>query len=131
MLHETDPNLLVLPDFSTAEHEEACIQLVNDGIMDEQAARMLASLWMISNNTAKVHWDNRLEQITAEQRRVEEEEDCCTQVLPDEQEAARLEERKKNEQCGLSSLAAATTAKTITPDQAITTSVVSTQTCPS
>ena len=96
MLHETDPNLLVLPDFSTAEHEEARIQLVNDGVTDEQAARTLASLWTISNNAAKVHWANRLEQIAAEQRRVEEEEGRCAQVLADEQEAARLEERKKN-----------------------------------
>jgi len=92
-----DPNLAVRPDFTSDEHQEACQQLIIEGLTDEQAARTLSSLWTISNNAAKAEWADRLERETAERLRAEEAEEQRRQTLRDEEEAARQEERKKNQ----------------------------------
>ena len=84
-----DPNLAVMPDFTTIEHLEARTQLVNDGFTDAQAARSLASLWTIANNTAKAKWAEGLERREANRLRAEEEAQQRQQALEDEEEAAR------------------------------------------
>ncbi|OJA12394.1 hypothetical protein AZE42_09107 [Rhizopogon vesiculosus] len=91
-----NPNLAVRPDFMSDKHQEAHQQLINEGLTEEQAARTLASLWTISNNTAKVEWADRLEHATAERLRAEEADEQRRQTLKDEEDAARIEERKKN-----------------------------------
>ncbi|KAJ8589221.1 hypothetical protein M405DRAFT_707674, partial [Rhizopogon salebrosus TDB-379] len=95
MLHD-DPNLAVIPDFTSEEHQEARERLVEHGISDEQAAQSLASLWTIANNAAKRRWADGLELAEANRRQAEEEDVLRRQALKDEEEAARLEERKKN-----------------------------------
>jgi len=90
-----DPNLAVMPDFTSDEHLEACTQLVNDGFTDDQAARSLASLWAIANNTAKAKWAESLERREANRLRAEEEAQQRQQALEDEEEATRREDRKK------------------------------------
>jgi hypothetical protein len=96
MLQEDDPNHAVMPDFASAEHEEARLQLANLGLTDEQVVLSLESLWTIANNSAKRLWADRLEQETVNRRRAEEEEELRLRLLKDEEDAARSEERKKN-----------------------------------
>ncbi|KAG2060457.1 hypothetical protein BDR06DRAFT_871756, partial [Suillus hirtellus] len=91
-----DPNEAIRPDFASDEYQEARQQLVEDGITAEQAARSLAALWTINNNTDKEHWAIKQRQARLARQREEDEEEERLQQRREEQEAARLEERKKN-----------------------------------
>jgi len=83
-----DPNLAIRPDFTSDEHLEAREQLVADGLTEEQAARSLASLWTIANNTAKAAWAEGLERREANRIKAEEEARQQQQAQEDEEEAA-------------------------------------------
>jgi len=89
-------NEAVRPNFTTREHQPAHQQLVDDGLTEDQVARMLASLWTLANNANKARWDERQDQVQELCQREEEDEEQRNQALRDEEEAARLEERKKN-----------------------------------
>lgn len=95
-MQEDDPNHAVMPDFASAEHEEARLRLTDLGLTDEQVVLSLQSMWAITNDSAKRRWADRLEQEAANRRRAEEEEELRLRLLKDEQDAARSEERKKN-----------------------------------
>ncbi|KAG1780852.1 hypothetical protein EV702DRAFT_963721, partial [Suillus placidus] len=71
-----DPNKAALPDFTSEEHAEARAHLTNNlvGVDEAHAAQTLASLWSISNKTAKARWATRLEEArVAERKRVDED----------------------------------------------------------
>ncbi|KAG1719691.1 hypothetical protein EDB19DRAFT_1608725, partial [Suillus lakei] len=96
-----DPNIAILPNFRTAEHEAARTQLIANGVVDNaQAAELLATLWTINNNAARERWAEQLEEDARDaeelQRLATEEERDRLQAIADEQEAARKEEQKKN-----------------------------------
>ncbi|KAG1793656.1 uncharacterized protein HD556DRAFT_1443445 [Suillus plorans] len=94
-----NPNDTIVPDYALEEHQFplevahftpiltqlAHQQLIQDGLMNDQATHYLASLWTIANNAAKKRWAAGQRRL-AEVRRQEEED----------KEAAKLEERKKN-----------------------------------
>jgi hypothetical protein len=95
-----DPNLAIRPDFTSELHQAAREQLLNDLVDEAQAAHILSTLWNISNNAAKIQWEERL---AAEARMTEEvhqraaEEELERRLAEEEEQSAiLLEERKKN-----------------------------------
>jgi hypothetical protein len=95
-MFEENPNEATRPDFATIEHQEACQQLVDEGLSEEQAACSLTALWTLKNNADKVRWAEKQECLENLRRGEEEENKQRQQALRDEEEAARLEEHKKN-----------------------------------
>jgi hypothetical protein len=91
-----DPNEAERPDYTTEEHQAARQQLVDEGLTEEQAARSLAALWTLNNNTAKECWALSQRRLRDIHQREEDEEEQRQQLLIEEQEAARREDRKKN-----------------------------------
>ncbi|KIN98377.1 hypothetical protein M404DRAFT_157797 [Pisolithus tinctorius Marx 270] len=95
-----NPNMAIQPDFTTEEYQEARLHLVNDAVDDQQAANILATLWVLNNNKEKLNWQTRKEQEAqraqdeAEQAKEELAERQCRRL--EEAEMARAEERKKN-----------------------------------
>jgi len=71
-----DPNLSEKPDFSTEEHQAARNQLTNNLINEDEAIRILGTLWDLTNNAAKERWAARLAENAraAEARRIANEE---------------------------------------------------------
>ncbi|KAI6003021.1 hypothetical protein EDD15DRAFT_2541262, partial [Pisolithus albus] len=95
-----DPSLAVRPDFSSEEFADARLQLTNDTVNEDQAARILGTLWDIQNTKDVQRWNARKEEEAQIAR------DLADQVaaelaqkqrrLRDEEDAALAEERKKN-----------------------------------
>ncbi|KAG1720518.1 hypothetical protein EDB19DRAFT_1835946 [Suillus lakei] len=77
-----NPNHAVLPDFRTEEYAAARAHLISDAVNNDQAAKLLADLWVTQNQADKQCWATRLEEEA--------------QAILEEQEAAITEERKKN-----------------------------------
>jgi len=95
-----DPNLSEKPDFSADEHQAARNRLMNNLVDEDEAIRILGTLWDLTNDTAKERWAARLAEGTraAEARRLANEEADlqCQLELDEERETALKEERKKN-----------------------------------
>ncbi|KAG1717344.1 hypothetical protein EDB19DRAFT_1900328 [Suillus lakei] len=95
-----NPNHAVLPDFRTEEYVAACAHLISNAVNNDQAAKLLADLWVTQNQADKWCWATRLEEeaqaIEEDCRRVAEEEVERHQAILEEQEAAITEEWKKN-----------------------------------
>lgn len=95
-----DPHLAVRPDFSSDDFVEARLQLTNDAVNDEQASRILGTLWDIQNAKDIQRWNARKEE-EAQMARDLAEQAAEAQAqqqrrLREEEEAALAEERKKN-----------------------------------
>ncbi|KAI5988071.1 hypothetical protein EDD15DRAFT_2139278, partial [Pisolithus albus] len=94
------PNLAVRPDFSSEDFAEARLQLTSDTVDDNQAARILGSLWDIQNARDIQRWNARREEDEHRARALAEQEaeEAAQQQrrLREEAEAALAEERKKN-----------------------------------
>ncbi|KAI5994256.1 hypothetical protein F5J12DRAFT_726417, partial [Pisolithus orientalis] len=43
-------------NFTTEEYQEACLQLANDAVDDQQATNILATLCVLNNNKEKLSW---------------------------------------------------------------------------
>ncbi|KIO07514.1 hypothetical protein M404DRAFT_24013 [Pisolithus tinctorius Marx 270] len=95
-----NPNLALQPDFTTEEYQEARLHLINDVVNDQQAANILASLWVLNNNKDKLNWQARKEReaqrVQDEAEQAEEERVELQRRRLEEAETARAEERKKN-----------------------------------
>ncbi|KAI6016082.1 hypothetical protein BKA83DRAFT_4060466 [Pisolithus microcarpus] len=95
-----DPNLAVRPDFSSDDFVEACLQLTNDTVDDEQASRILGTLWDIQNAKDTQRWNARKEEEAQTARYLAEQvaEALAQQQrhLHDEEESSLAEECKKN-----------------------------------
>ncbi|KIN93568.1 hypothetical protein M404DRAFT_170929 [Pisolithus tinctorius Marx 270] len=95
-----NPNMAIQPDFTTEEYQEARLHLVNDAVDDQQAANILATLWVLNNNKEKLNWQTCKEQEAqraqdkAEQAEEELAKQQCRRLK--EAEMAQAEERKKN-----------------------------------
>ncbi|KIO00123.1 hypothetical protein M404DRAFT_104990, partial [Pisolithus tinctorius Marx 270] len=95
-----NPNTAIQPDFTTEEYQEARLHLVNDTVDDQQAANILATLWVLNNNKEKLNWQTCKEQ---EAQRVQDEVEQAEEELAERQrcrlkeaEMAQAEEWKKN-----------------------------------
>jgi hypothetical protein len=62
-MFEKNSNEAIRPDFATIEHQEACQQLVDEGLSEEQAVHSLMALWTIKNNADKVCWAEKQEHL--------------------------------------------------------------------
>ncbi|KAI6041898.1 hypothetical protein EDC04DRAFT_2867004 [Pisolithus marmoratus] len=95
-----DPNLAIRPDFTSEEFLDAHLQLTNDIVDDEQAARLLRSLWDIQHAKDVQRWDAQKDEEAQEARDLAKQatEELAQQQhrLRDEEEAMLAEERKKN-----------------------------------
>ncbi|KAI5986880.1 hypothetical protein EDD15DRAFT_2553574, partial [Pisolithus albus] len=95
-----DPNLATRPDFSSEDFRDARLQLTNDTVDDDQAARILGTLWDIQNAKDIQRWNTRQEE-EAQRARDLADQAAATLAeqqrrLREEEEAALAEERKKN-----------------------------------
>ncbi|KAI5980542.1 hypothetical protein EDD15DRAFT_2136037, partial [Pisolithus albus] len=95
-----DPNLATRPDFSSEDFRDARLQLTNDTVDDDQAARILGTLWDIQNAKDIQRWNTRQEE-EAQRARDLADQAAVTLAeqqrrLREEEEAALAEERKKN-----------------------------------
>ncbi|KAI5994249.1 hypothetical protein F5J12DRAFT_785813 [Pisolithus orientalis] len=94
-----DPNQAIWPDFSTKEYNKARWQLVSNTVDNEQAARILESIWEINNNREKVQWAAHKAEEAWQAQEIEEqaaeEHTEQLQCAHKEEEAACLEECKK------------------------------------
>ncbi|KAI6000230.1 hypothetical protein EDC04DRAFT_2584124 [Pisolithus marmoratus] len=95
-----DLNLAVCPDFSSDDFLEACLQLINDTVDDEQASRILGTLWEIQNTKDIQRWNAWKEEEAQMARGIADQE---TEVsakqqhhLHKEEEAFLTKEHKKN-----------------------------------
>jgi hypothetical protein len=88
-----NPNEAVRPDFTTQEHQEACQQLIEEGLDAEQAARSLAALWTLTNNADKDRWAIEQQRLRKADQRKEDEEEEHRQLLKEEQEALAYDHR--------------------------------------
>ncbi|KAI6016753.1 hypothetical protein EDC04DRAFT_2608258 [Pisolithus marmoratus] len=86
-----DPNLAICPDFSSDNFLEAHLQLTNDTVNDEQASRILGTLWEIQNIKDIQRW-NAWKEEEAQMAR-----DIADQADRSEEEVSLTEECKKNE----------------------------------
>lgn len=96
-----NPNDAVLPDFTTAEYEDARARLIDRGIADDAlAAEALATIWTLNNDAAKDAWADQVEaearRALEAQRLATEQEEERQRALEEELNAARKEEHKKN-----------------------------------
>ncbi|KAI6020588.1 hypothetical protein EDC04DRAFT_2575922 [Pisolithus marmoratus] len=95
-----DPNLAIRPDFTSEEFLDACLQLTNDIVDDEQATRLLRSLWDVQHAKDVQRWDAWKDEEAQEARDLAKQaaEELAQQQcrLWDEEEAMLVEERKKN-----------------------------------
>ncbi|KAI5987014.1 hypothetical protein EDD15DRAFT_2139280, partial [Pisolithus albus] len=88
------------PDFSSEEFADARLQLTNDTVNEDQAARILGTLWDIQNTKDVQRWNARKEEEAqiardlADQAAAELVQKQCR--LRDEEDAALAEEHKKN-----------------------------------
>ncbi|KIN98974.1 hypothetical protein M404DRAFT_156527 [Pisolithus tinctorius Marx 270] len=95
-----NPNLALQPDFTTEDYQEAHLQLVNDAVNDQQAANILATLWVLNNNKEKLNWQAckewEAQRALEEAEQAEEERIELQRRRIEEAETARVEEWKKN-----------------------------------
>ncbi|KAI6141131.1 hypothetical protein EDD17DRAFT_1499303 [Pisolithus thermaeus] len=95
-----DLNLAVHPDFSLEDFSDACLQLTNNTIDDEQVAGILGILWDIQNAKDVQRWNACREEETQMARDLAEQaaEELAQhqRCLRDEEEAILAEEDKKN-----------------------------------
>ncbi|KAI6094522.1 hypothetical protein F5141DRAFT_1238127 [Pisolithus sp. B1] len=95
-----DPNLAIRPDFSSEDFLDACQQLTNDVVDDDQAARILGTLWDIQNTKDvqrwNVHKDEETQLARDQANQAVEELAEWQHCWQDEEEAAHAEECKKN-----------------------------------
>ncbi|KIO14766.1 hypothetical protein M404DRAFT_17620 [Pisolithus tinctorius Marx 270] len=95
-----NPNLASQPDFTTEDYQEACLQLINNAVNNQQAANILVTLWVLNNDKEKLNWQAYKEQEAqraleeAEQAKEEHVELQCCRL--EEVETAQVEEQKKN-----------------------------------
>lgn len=96
----SDPSLLICPDFLTDTYQTSRASLVTPTITEEQAADLLRTVWVTTNNALRVQWQQQLvedECLQAEQRRLAEEAaERVQQTLRLEEETTKADERKKN-----------------------------------
>ncbi|KAI6094262.1 hypothetical protein EV401DRAFT_1818148, partial [Pisolithus croceorrhizus] len=95
-----DPNLAIRPDFTSEDFADACLQLTNNVVDDEQASRILGTLWDIQNAKDIQRWNARRNEEAQIAR------DCAEQAteelaqqqrhMCEEEEAVLAEEHKKN-----------------------------------
>ncbi|KAI6008428.1 hypothetical protein EDC04DRAFT_2871494 [Pisolithus marmoratus] len=95
-----DLNLAIRPDFSTKEFLDARLQVTSDTVNDDQATRILSTLWEIQNAKDIQRWNTckeeeaQLARDLVDQAAIElAEKQCC---LQDEEDAALTEEHRKN-----------------------------------
>ncbi|KAI5981875.1 hypothetical protein EDD15DRAFT_2512883 [Pisolithus albus] len=95
-----DPSLAVRPDFSSEEFADARLQLTNDTVNEDQAARILGTLWDIQNTKDVQRWNARKEEEAQIARDLADQAAAelaqKQRRLRDEEDAALAEERKKN-----------------------------------
>ncbi|KAI6100758.1 hypothetical protein EDD16DRAFT_1490657 [Pisolithus croceorrhizus] len=94
-----DPNLAITPDFTSEDFADACLQLTNNVVNDEQALRILGTLWDIQNAKDIQRWN-------AHRNEAQIARDCAEQAaeelaqqqhcMCEEEEAILAEEHKKN-----------------------------------
>ncbi|KAG1800503.1 hypothetical protein EV424DRAFT_1332165 [Suillus variegatus] len=96
----SDPSLLICPDFLTDTYQTSRASLVTPTITEEQAADLLRTVWVTTNNALRVQWQQQLiedECLQAEQRHLAEEAaERVQQTLRLEEETTKADERKKN-----------------------------------
>ncbi|KAI5989291.1 hypothetical protein EDD15DRAFT_2551256, partial [Pisolithus albus] len=95
-----DPNLATRPDFSSEDFRDARLQLTNDTVDDDQAARILGTLWDIQNAKDIQRW-NACQEEEAQWARDLADQAAATLAeqqhrLREEEEAVLAEECKKN-----------------------------------
>ncbi|KAI6094614.1 hypothetical protein F5141DRAFT_976831, partial [Pisolithus sp. B1] len=96
-----DPNLAVCPDFSSEKFSDACLQLTNNVVDDEQVSRILGTLWDIQKAKDIQRW-NILEcgftfqQDKDAQMAQDLAEQAAEELAQYEEEARIAEEHKKN-----------------------------------
>ncbi|KAI6033714.1 hypothetical protein PISMIDRAFT_50071, partial [Pisolithus microcarpus 441] len=93
-------NLATRPDFLSGDFVDACLQLTNDTVNDEQVVRILGTLWDIQNAKDIQRWNackDEEAQFTRDLADQAAEELAQQQLhLRNEEEAALAEEHKKN-----------------------------------
>ncbi|KAG1882129.1 hypothetical protein F4604DRAFT_1577791 [Suillus subluteus] len=95
-MFQEDLNLAIRPDYTLEEHQAARQHLVDEGLTDDQAARLLAALWTLTNNRDKERWNLRQERLQQIKAREAEEAEELQHLHEEEEEAARRDNRKKN-----------------------------------
>ncbi|KAI6031086.1 hypothetical protein PISMIDRAFT_88579 [Pisolithus microcarpus 441] len=95
-----DPNLATRPDFSSEDFIDARLQLTNDTVNDDQAARILGTLWDIQNAKDVQRWNARREEEAQLAKDIADQAAAelaqKQRRLQDEEDAALVEERRKN-----------------------------------
>ncbi|KAI6094493.1 hypothetical protein EDD16DRAFT_1503058, partial [Pisolithus croceorrhizus] len=99
-MQREDPNLAIRPDFSSDDFTDACLQLVSDTVDDNQAARILGTLWDIQNTKDMQRWNAHKDEEAQMARdlpnQAAEELAQQQQCAREEEEAMKAEECKKN-----------------------------------
>ncbi|KAI6098308.1 hypothetical protein EDD16DRAFT_1752449 [Pisolithus croceorrhizus] len=95
-----DPNLAIRPDFTSEDFADACLQLTNNVVNDEQVLRILETLWDIQNAKDIQRWNahrNEEAQIARDHAEQAAKELAQQQHhMCEEGEAVLAEECKKN-----------------------------------
>ncbi|KAI6126531.1 hypothetical protein F5141DRAFT_997910 [Pisolithus sp. B1] len=98
-MQREDPNIAIRPDFSSDDFIDARLQLTNDTVDDDQAARILGTLWDIQNAKDVQRWNthkNKEAQMARDLANQAVEDLAQQQHCSQEEEAMCTEECKKN-----------------------------------